>query len=54
MIGARAKVVATCRPDGEVWIEGARWRANCEAGADVGDMVTVTSRQGLVLFVERA
>jgi membrane-bound serine protease (ClpP class) len=52
MIGASARVIAPCRPEGEVWIEGARWRARCEAGADVDDVVTVVGRRELLLIVE--
>ena len=54
MIGTSARVIAPCHPEGEVWIEGARWRARCEAGADVDDMVTVVARQELLLIVEPA
>jgi membrane-bound serine protease (ClpP class) len=54
MIGSSARVIAPCRPEGEVWIEGARWRARCEDGADVDDVVTVTGRRELLLIVERA
>jgi membrane protein implicated in regulation of membrane protease activity len=34
LIGASGKVTADCRPDGEVWVQGARWSARCDAGAD--------------------
>jgi membrane protein implicated in regulation of membrane protease activity len=52
LIGSRAKVLATCRPDGEVWVDGARWSAHCEAGADTDAAVTVVGRDGLLLIVE--
>jgi membrane-bound serine protease (ClpP class) len=53
LIGARARVISPCRPDGEVWIEGARWKARCPDGADVDDEVTVVGRDNLVLTVGR-
>ncbi|HEY1596115.1 MAG TPA: NfeD family protein [Thermoleophilaceae bacterium] len=52
LIGTRGKVLAPCRPDGEVWVDGARWRAHCEAGADTDAAVTVVGRDGLLLIVE--
>jgi membrane-bound serine protease (ClpP class) len=54
LIGARARVISPCRPEGEVWIEGARWRARCADGADVDDVVTVLERQELLLIVTRS
>jgi membrane-bound serine protease (ClpP class) len=54
LIGATARVISPCRPEGEVWIEGARWRARCEGGADVDDVVTVVERQELLLIVARS
>jgi membrane-bound ClpP family serine protease len=51
LIGASARVISPCRPEGEVWIEGARWRARCPEGADVDDVVTVLERQELLLIV---
>ncbi len=54
MIGSRVKVLVACRPDGEVWVEGARWKAHCDAGADEGDQVTIVKREGLLLTVEPA
>lgn len=54
LIGASARVISPCRPEGEVWIEGARWRARCEEGADVDDVVTVTERRELLLIVARS
>ena len=53
LIGARAQVVAPCRPEGQVRVQGELWRAHCEAGADLGDRVRVVERRGLTLFVER-
>jgi membrane protein implicated in regulation of membrane protease activity len=54
MIGSRVLVVADCRPEGEVWVEGARWKAHCDAGADRGDQVTIVKRDGLLLTVDPA
>ena len=53
LLGARAEVVAPCRPDGQVRIQGELWRARCEAGADPGETVRVVERSGLTLLVER-
>jgi membrane-bound serine protease (ClpP class) len=53
MLGARAEVVAPCRPDGQVRIQGELWRARCKGGADPGDRVRVVERDGLTLLVER-
>jgi membrane protein implicated in regulation of membrane protease activity len=54
LIGATARVTAACRPDGEVWLEGARWRARCADGADADEIVTVTGREELLLIVARS
>jgi membrane-bound serine protease (ClpP class) len=51
LIGSRARVISPCHPEGEVWIEGARWRALCPDGADVDDVVEVVSRDNLLLTV---
>jgi membrane-bound serine protease (ClpP class) len=53
LIGAKAEVVAPCRPLGHVRVQGELWRARCDAGADVGDVVRVRARDGLTLLVER-
>lgn len=52
LIGATAKVALQCRPYGQVTLEGERWEARCEAGADPGELVTVVARDRLVLIVE--
>ena len=52
LLGARAEVVSSCRPEGQVRIQGELWRARCEAGADPGDRVRVVERRGLTLLVE--
>ena len=52
LIGACAEVVAPCRPQGQVRVQGELWRARCEAGAGPGDRVRVVERRGLTLLVE--
>jgi len=52
LIGAHAKVVSPCRPDGQVSVEGALWNAHCTDGADRDQIVTVVRREGLLLIVE--
>jgi membrane protein implicated in regulation of membrane protease activity len=54
LIGATAEVVIPCRPSGQVRVQGERWRARCEEGADVGERVRVRALEGLTLLVERA
>jgi membrane protein implicated in regulation of membrane protease activity len=54
LIGATARVVAPCRPEGQVRVEGELWRARCEQGADVGDEVRILALDGLTLVVEPA
>jgi membrane protein implicated in regulation of membrane protease activity len=53
MVGRRAKVVADCHPDGRVSFDGALWNARCDDGADKGDSVVVSGRDGLLLIVKR-
>jgi membrane-bound serine protease (ClpP class) len=53
LIGARAVVLTACRPRGQVRVHGEIWDATCEAGADPGDRVRVSAREGLTLLVER-
>ena len=52
LIGKEGRVVAPCRPGGQVRIGGEIWAARCSAGADVGESVTVMGRDGLTLLVE--
>ena len=54
LIGREATVIAPCRPEGQVQLDGEIWQARCAAGADPGDNVRVTARDGLLLVVERA
>jgi membrane protein implicated in regulation of membrane protease activity len=52
LIGARGEVVVPCRPTGQVRVGGELWQARCEAGVERGELVRVTAREGLMLFVE--
>jgi membrane protein implicated in regulation of membrane protease activity len=52
LIGSVARVVAPCRPNGEVRARGEMWRARCAAGADLGESVRVRARDGITLVVE--
>jgi membrane-bound serine protease (ClpP class) len=51
-VGREGEVVATCRPDGRVRVQGELWQARCAAGADIGDTVRVTAVRGLTLDVQ--
>ena len=53
LIGKHA-VVAACRPLGQVVVDGEQWEARCADGAGTGETVTIVSRDGLVLVVERS
>ena len=52
LIGARAVVASSCRPSGQVRVQGELWRARCEAGAEPGQAVRIVGRDGLTLLVE--
>lgn len=54
LIGASARVVTSCRPDGQVRLRGEIWEAHCPEGADPGDIVVVAAQKKLTLFVERS
>ena len=54
LIGAPAEVVSPCRPIGSVRVAGELWRAQCDAGADRGDVVRIRALEGLTLLVEPA
>jgi membrane-bound serine protease (ClpP class) len=54
LIGAPAEVRTSLDPEGQVWIEGALWRARLDGeGAPLrpGDRVTVEAIEGLTLVV---
>lgn len=53
LMGAMGRAVTTCRPRGQVQVQGEVWQAYCAAGADVDDRVRVIGRDRLVLEVER-
>ncbi len=52
LVGREATVTSTCRPDGQVQLDGEIWQARCAAGADAGDSVRVVGRDRLILVVE--
>jgi membrane-bound serine protease (ClpP class) len=52
LIGAEAETVTTCRPLGQIRLDGELWQARCSAGVDAGARVRVTAREGLTLVVE--
>jgi membrane protein implicated in regulation of membrane protease activity len=54
LIGEQARVVAACRPVGQVTVAGELWAARCGGGADPGEIVTVVGRDRLVLLVEHS
>jgi membrane protein implicated in regulation of membrane protease activity len=51
MIGARARVVEECRPQGRVRLGGELWDAVCPSGAGVNDSVIVVGGNELTLQV---
>ena len=54
LIGASAEVRSSLDPEGQVWIEGALWRARLSGEAESlrpGDRVTVEAVEGLTLLV---
>ena len=53
LLGAVARVVSPCRPEGSVRLSGELWRARCDDGAEVGETVRVRALEGLTLIVER-
>ena len=53
MIGKEAEVIAACHPLGGVRVQGERWRARCDEGADVGETVRIERLDGLTLVVVR-
>jgi membrane-bound serine protease (ClpP class) len=54
LVGASAEARTALDPEGQVWIEGALWKARLAdgaAGARPGDRVTVEAVEGLTLVV---
>lgn len=57
LVGASAEARTSLDPDGQVWVEGALWRARlAEDGKPLrpGDRVTVEAVEGLTLIVKPA
>jgi membrane-bound serine protease (ClpP class) len=54
LVGQTASVVTACLPDGQVRLAGEIWEAHSEDGAEQGENVVVTGRDGLTLLVERS
>jgi membrane protein implicated in regulation of membrane protease activity len=52
LVGRTATVETTCRPRGQVRIDGELWKAVCDVGADPGTAVRILSVEGLILKVE--
>lgn len=52
LVGRRATVATTCRPRGQVRIDGELWEAVCAEGADPGARVRIVSVDRLVVTVE--
>jgi membrane-bound serine protease (ClpP class) len=54
LVGALAEARTALDPNGQVWIEGALWRAQLAAGegrVELGDRVKVNAVEGLTLIV---
>jgi membrane-bound serine protease (ClpP class) len=54
LVGALAEARSTLEPEGQVWIEGALWRARLAGGdgrVSLGDRVRVEAVEGLTLVV---
>jgi membrane protein implicated in regulation of membrane protease activity len=51
LIGKIGTVRETCRPVGQVFVDGELWSARCGDGADVGQNVKVLAVRGLELEV---
>jgi membrane-bound ClpP family serine protease len=54
MVGTKGRALSDCRPDGQVFVKGQRWKANCIEGVDAGEDVVVTALHGLRLDVAPA
>jgi membrane protein implicated in regulation of membrane protease activity len=50
-IGSVGRAVTDCRPEGQVRVKGALWRAHCPQGVDAGDHIVVEARDGMMLTV---
>jgi membrane protein implicated in regulation of membrane protease activity len=52
LIGRNAVVVSTCRPEGQVRLDGEIWAARSNSGASMHEPVSVIGRDRLTLIVE--
>jgi membrane-bound serine protease (ClpP class) len=52
LVGRTATVAKTCRPRGQVRVDGELWEAECAAGADPGAEVRIVAVRRLLLTVE--
>ena len=52
LINRTAVVITSCRPSGQVRLDGEIWGARCEAEAMAGESVRVIGRDRLTLIVE--
>ena len=52
LVGMVGEVRETCRPKGQVFVNGELWEARCEEGADRGTQVKVLAVNGLTLEVQ--
>src|SRR6185369_8360601 len=56
MVGSRAEARSTLDPEGQVWADGALWRARLAGGGGPvrpGDRVVIEAVDGLTLMVSR-
>jgi membrane protein implicated in regulation of membrane protease activity len=53
LVGREAVVISSCRPVGQVRIDGEIWSAQCDDGASPGEAVRVLGRRRLRLLVKR-
>lgn len=53
LVGQTASVVSACLPEGQVRLAGEIWEARSHEGAERGETVVVSGRDGLTLLVER-
>jgi membrane-bound serine protease (ClpP class) len=57
MVGKEAEVRETLNPDGQIWVEGALWKARVAEGepeVGIGNRVQIESVDGLTLLVRPA
>jgi membrane-bound serine protease (ClpP class) len=51
LVGKTAVTITSCRPFGQVRVDGEIWTAKCEEGASAGEEVYVVGLDGLTLRV---